>query len=128
MTGGRDPGQGAMPAWHRERFANLSEALDFLAGCLELGDPGTLLSELEEAPRTLNSLPDYRAYFDRYVFQPLRAIHLKMDLRALYRDREFPSEGLAFKLGGHMQELGCIHIDFIQDEQGWSLRDIWLCR
>jgi len=48
--------------------------------------------------------------------------------RQLYAAREFPAAGGSFKLGGHMRELGHVHIDFVRVAGGWALDDIWKCR
>jgi len=109
-------------------FSVLSDAVAFIAGCLEAGDPADLLLAVRRAPQHVAHSADYRERFRTFIFLPLAEIHRCQDLRELYRDRAFPESGARFKLGGHMQELGCTHIDFVREEQGWLLEDIWICR
>jgi len=111
-----------------KQFLDLSEAVAFIAECLDSGACAELFSELEKAQEHVARRPDHLDYFSKFVFATLRDIHRRTDLRELYRGRGFPEESAQFKLGGHMQELGCIHIDFEKRERGWALRDIWVCR
>lgn len=116
------------PVSSTRQFSNLSEAVAFIAECLESGDSAELLSELGQAQEYLAQRPDHLEYFSKFVFGALRDVHRRTDLRELYKGRVFPEKSTQFKLGGHMQELGCIHIDFEKRDRGWVLRDIWLCR
>ena len=111
-----------------KQFPSLSEAVAFIVACLESDAQARLLSECERGSAHLVRNPDYLDHFSRFVFSQLRDKHQETDLRTRYSDRVFPEDGTKFKLGGHMQELGCIHIDFVKRESGWALRDIWLCR
>ena len=58
----------------------------------------------------------------------LKNSHKKTSLQELYIQKEFPKAKDKFKLGGHMAELGCIHIDFIKIDDKWYLEDIWNCK
>jgi hypothetical protein len=118
----------ARPIPERKDFSNLSDAIAFIVECLESDAFERLHSQMESAQAKLARRPDHLDYFSRFLFQPLLAIQQRTDLRELYRDREFPMGEVHYKLGGHMQELRCIHIDFVKGERGWSLCDIWLCR
>ena len=109
-------------------FQRLSVAVTFITECLETDAYTELFSELEQAQEHVARRSDYLDYFTKFIFSPLREIHKQMNLQELYRGREFPKSDTYFKLGGHMQELGCIHIDFEKREQSWVLRDIWMCR
>jgi len=51
-----------------------------------------------------------------------------LDLRERYAGRDFPKDQNRFKLGGHMAELGCVHIDFVNWDGGWRLWNISVCR
>ena len=118
----------ARPRSSTRQFHDLSEGVAFIAECLESGSIAELHSDLELAEERLARRPDDLDYFSRFVFAQLCDIHRRTDLRELYRDRAFPEDSEHFKLGGHMKELGCIHIDFEKGHHGWALRDIWLCR
>lgn len=110
------------------QFALLSEAVNFIARCLEAEKVTDLFWELERAQEHMAQSPDYLKYFSEFIFSPLREVHVCQDLRDLYQGRDFPRRDNKFKLGGHMAELGCIHIDFVRQGQGWSLVDISMCR
>jgi len=65
--------------------------------------------------------------------QPIVIVHLqdlnkRKPLRTLYAGKAFPAEAAAFKLGGHMSELGYVHIDFVHTNLGWELKGIWECK
>jgi hypothetical protein len=109
-------------------FQRLSVAVTFITECLEADAYTELFSELEQAQEHVARRSDYLDYFTKFIFFPLCEIHAQTNVRELYQDREFPECDIYFKLGGHMQELGCIHIDFEKRDQGWVLRDIWMCR
>jgi hypothetical protein len=112
----------------KPQFRTLAEAVDFIAARLEANEPEALMQATQALPHHLDWDPDYPSYFIRYLFTPLEEIHRRTDLRALYADREFPQEDTQFKLGGHMAELGCTHIDFERHGAVWHLHDIWMCR
>ena len=62
------------------------------------------------------------------VFRRLKDRHGQEDLRTRYRQRRFPRDQTNHKPGGHLKELGCLHIDFIREDGGWHLERTWLCR
>jgi hypothetical protein len=110
------------------RFRSLSEAIDFIAVCLETDTTTGLSAEIEGLEALLSGDRGYAYYFVRDIFTPLKEIHEKKDLRNLYRDREFPTDEHGFKLGGHFSELGNIHISFMHRDGGWVIHDVWLTR
>lgn len=99
-----------------QTFANLDEAVRFLARAIETGDHAALAAACHE------QLPAAR------VLERLRERHQETPLPALYAGREFPEDGQQFKLGGHARELGHIPIDFARSAAGWELQRIWMCR
>jgi hypothetical protein len=111
-----------------KRFRTLSDAVDFISRCLEEDASAELASAPARFAANVARDPDYLDYFSRFIFEPLQETHRRTDLRALYAGREFPSQETHFKLGGHMAELGCIHVDFVRQGAVWTLEEIWLCR
>jgi hypothetical protein len=111
-----------------KRFQCLSEAVDFIAVCLETDAADNLASEIENLKALLEADSGYAHYFTKSVFALLKEIHREKDLRGLYREREFPATEQGFKLGGHLSELGNIHIGFRQQDNSWIICDVWLTR
>jgi hypothetical protein len=109
-------------------FQCLSEAVDFIAVCLETDATENLASEIENLKALLDADAGYAHYFTRSVFARLKKIHQENDLRCLYREREFPATGKGFRLGGHLGELGNIQIGFKQRDGKWVICDVWLTR
>lgn len=107
------------------RFSTLSQALRFIAGCIEQSDARRLFAALARLQRPGR---DDARYFAERIFPQLVACHHEIDFRARYRDRHFPPGETRFKLGGHLSELGCLHIDFVKSGPGWLLEDISICR
>lgn len=99
-------------------FTNLQQAVDFIAGALE----ATNFTCVTEACLNVERKPN------EALLKNLQGLNKNRPLRQLYADRAFPTEASAFKLGGHMKELGFIHIDFIQTDGVWKLESIWMCR
>jgi hypothetical protein len=111
-----------------KRFQCLSEAVDFIAVCLETDAAENLASQIENLKGLLDADSGYAHYFAKSVFARLKEIHQEKDLRSLYREREFPAAEQGFKLGGHLSELGNIHIGFGQRDSSWVICDVWLTR
>lgn len=112
-------------------FTRLSDAVDFLADRLDLGDVDGIAAECcdaeHDAERAVGQLPPRSSYRLRAI-QELGRRHGTQSLRSLYMGREFPADALQFKLGGHAAELGHVHIDFIRSDASWKLKEIWICR
>ena len=109
-------------------FDTLAQAVDFISDRLESDDVSGLMSQVAQAQRRLERKPDFRDYFAQFVFAQLQAKHREKDLRQRYAGLGFPADDTRHKLGGHMAELGCLHIDFEKQDAGWSLHNIWICR
>jgi hypothetical protein len=109
-------------------FQSLSEAIDFIAECLETDAVVSLATEIESLETRLNTTPYGPTGFLEGIFMPLQEIHAEKDLRRLYRGREFSDDDPGLALGGHLSELGSIHIFFVKRDRGWVIRDIWLTR
>ena len=109
-------------------FQYLSEAVDFIAVCLETDATENLASEIENLKALLDADAGYAHYFARSVFSRLKEIHQEKDLRSLYREREFPATEKGLRLGGHLSELGNIQIGFRQRDSSWVICDVWLIR
>jgi hypothetical protein len=62
------------------------------------------------------------------IFSQLQGYQREMDFWLRYQGKRFPVDDQRFTLGGHMAELGCIHIDFQKVDGGWVLDNIWICR
>jgi hypothetical protein len=108
-------------------FTELSDAVDFIARALEVGDHGPLAEACVTREVDAPGLPTRREYRLRAI-ELLLGVHREKPLRALYAGRAFPPQGSRFKLGGHARELGHLHVDFVREGPGWQLENIWLCR
>ena len=112
---------------HKPSFVELSVAVDFIASALETGNHGVLADACIDARDTVSGLPTEREYrLD--AINALAERHTGTSLRALYVGRVFPAREMRLKLGGHAQELGHVHVDFVRSESGWQFENIWLCR
>ena len=104
-------------------FSNLQEAVTFIAACLDQDDFEKLSGACVGGRRPAVYLAQHRSVFDT-----LKAAHENTPLQELYADRTFPEDTNTLKLGGHMAELGCLHIDFVKRDGHWFLADIWQCK
>lgn len=105
-------------------FENLGKALQFIAECLDQ-DAYARLSGMCIGGHKPDAV--YLAQHRR-PFNMLKAAHKEKPLLDRYSEREFPKTGDQLKLGGHMSELGCLHIDFVKKDHKWFLSDIWDCK
>ena len=101
-------------------FTSLPEALRWLDQKLELKD-FTAIADSFASPLDATTI---RINYIEALDTSLGAIRLA----ERYANRDFPIEKSQFKLGGHGQELGHIHIDFIRDKNAWKIDRIWMCR
>ncbi|MDP6635342.1 MAG: ThuA domain-containing protein [Phycisphaerae bacterium] len=99
----------------QKQFRKLRPAVAFITACLDKKDYKALAAECAIAP-------------DVHILKQLGTVHAKTPLGKLYAKRAFPARGRAFKLGGHAQELGHIHIDFTNHHGAWRLQRIFGCR
>jgi hypothetical protein len=104
-------------------FSNLQEAVTFITDCLDRDDFEKLSSACVGGRKPTVYLAQHRSVFDK-----LKAAHKNTPLQKLYANRRFPKNKDKFKLGGHMAELGCLHIDFVKKDDHWFLADIWQCK
>jgi hypothetical protein len=109
-------------------FQTLSQAVDFIATQVEHEAIQGLTRHFAHIRRANFQEPAYSEHFSKRVFPELKRVHQEKDLRALYRGRRFPENVQRYTLGGHMAELGCLHIDFERVQDGWILDEIWECR
>lgn len=99
-------------------FTNLQQAVDFMAGALETTN----------FVRIANACMDAGQKPSDGVLKELQALDRQKPFRHLYAGRSFPTNEPTFKLGGHMSELGCTHVDFVRTNGLWRLKAIWMCR
>jgi hypothetical protein len=111
-----------------QNYNQLSEALDFIARCLEQDQPLALLQEMEGAQGHLAYNPDYPYDFTHIVFSQLQDLHREKNLRILYQEQRFPLDKNEFFVGGFDSELWRIHIEFNKADQGRILREFYLSR
>ncbi|MBN2147637.1 MAG: hypothetical protein JW726_09625 [Anaerolineales bacterium] len=109
-------------------FQSLAQAVGFIAERLECDAPEELLATFANTRRARPYKPFEIECFTGYAFPALQKCHQEMDLRVRYTGQDFDPALREHQLGGHMQELGCIHIDFVKTASGWVLEEIWLCR
>lgn len=105
-------------------FLNLKNAVEFISKCLENDDYKKLS---ETCIGGVRKNPPYIVQH-KVVFEMLKEQNQKIPLIKLYSEIEFPKDKDKFKLGGHMSELGCIHIDFVKKDGKWYIGDIWSCK
>ena len=108
-------------------FADLSDAIDFIAHALDVGEHGALADACVTRELDTPGLPTRREYRVRAI-ELLAGVHREKPLRSLYAGRAFPPQESRFKLGEHARELGHLHVDFVREGPGWQLENIWLCR
>jgi hypothetical protein len=108
-------------------FTELSEAIAFIARALESGDHGVIADACVKKRGDVIGLPTERESRLHAVQGVAHALG-RRTLRSLFADRAFPAHESRFKLGGHGQELGHVHIDFVREGPSWYLEDIWQCR
>ena len=99
-------------------FTNLQQAVDFIATGLESTNFVAISNACVH--------PTLRT--TEHALKDLQKTNTRTPLRKLYSDRTFATNAATFKLGGHMSELGCIHIDFVKTNEFWMLKDIWMCK
>lgn len=109
-------------------FQSLSQAIAFIAELIERNAASELMAQFAHIQRPPPTQPDDCDFFTNSIFPQLRKYHQETDFRARYKGMHFPSNETRFTLGGHMKELGCIHIDFARQEQGWVLESVWECK
>jgi hypothetical protein len=109
-------------------FGQLSEAVEFLAARLDVGDLDGIADECSAAAiDSADGVPSRRP--SRLgAIDELGRQHRSRDIRRLYEGRQFPDDLLQFKLGGHGAELGHVHVDFARAGESWVLKEIWICR
>lgn len=98
-------------------FSTLQEAVIFIVACLEKDDYKNLADACESTDKP-----------NEQLLKTLKEIHAQTPLPTLYAGKDFPKNETTFKLGGHMKELGFIHIDFIKKDNAWHLARIWMCK
>jgi len=93
------------------------------------------LEQLQGLPRLAKlyvAASEVSEYMRGVVFKSLQEIHAEVGLRSFYLERSppmaFPPDAQTFKLGGHDEELGHIHIDFRKAGDRWQLEAVWMCR
>jgi hypothetical protein len=109
-------------------FRALSQAIDFIAELIERNAASELMAQFAYIQHPQVAGPHYSTSFTNHIFPQLQTYHHEINFRARYEGKRFPADETRYTLGGHMKELGCIHIDFIKKEQGWVLDSIWECR
>ena len=106
----RDRNSEAVPS-----FTRLSEAVSFIVSCLD-HDATNLFSEAFIKP-----VSETKSH--QYVFAELKRINKTRPLPGIYEGKDFPTNQPAFTLGGHMKELACVHIGFVNTNGVWFLSD-----
>jgi hypothetical protein len=109
-------------------FQNSSQAIQYLVERLETNSSSALYDSLAHLGTRHHREPFYLDFFHSRLFPMLQEYHQRTHFQTMYQHHHFPEDQKCFTLGGHMQELGCIHIEFIKTEEGWVLDDIWMCR
>ena len=99
-------------------FTALKDAVAFIADCLDKNDLDRLAAACANKDGRTN----------KNALEALRRSNENTPLGKRYAGREFPTDKDTFKLGGHMSELGFIHIDFVKRDNAWRLDNIWMCR
>jgi hypothetical protein len=113
-------------------FQQLGDAVEFLADNLEKHNYEAIANHCiaplrdddEYVSAGLPSARDYRLT----AIKALSDHHAEHSLRVHYERWEFPADRHEFKLGGHGEEFGHIHVDFEMTPAGWCLKEVWVCR
>jgi hypothetical protein len=108
-------------------FTELSDAIDFIAHALDVGEHGVLADACVARELDAPGLPKRPEYRLRAI-ELLAGVHREKPLRSIYAGRAFPPQESRFKLGGHARELGYLHVDFVREGPRWQIENIWLCR
>ena len=108
-------------------FSELQAAVDFIVRALDSGQHDRLAGACTKEDDDPADRPGYRS-FQLQSIEWLANVHRQTPLGSLYTGRAFPSLEPRYKLGGHGQELGHVHVDFVRSSCGWQIEDIWTCR
>lgn len=101
-------------------FSDARAAVDFVAAAVENNEWEKLYNACAEP----SGDPEYFRGFFGY----LQRFDQATPLRRLHAQAEFPADQTQYKLGGHGDEWGHIHIDFVKIRGQWYLDKIWQCR
>ena len=104
-------------------YTSLSVAIQFIAECLDQDAYVKLSGACIGGRKPKVYLAQHRKPFDM-----LKEAHRKQSLQDRYPKRQFPKAESLFTLGGHMSQLGCLHVDFVKKDGNWFLGDIWDCK
>jgi hypothetical protein len=102
-------------------FIKLNDAIQFISGTLGNNNYDKLKESCVGKEGKSAGCP-------KYTFENLKKINEKNPILKTYEKIEFPEDKDNFKIGGHMKELGCIHIDFVKIQGKWFIQDLWTCR
>lgn len=104
-------------------FASATEAVDFVATCLETGMAIHLLAEIYGVSQQVGRS---KAVVDRFkdVFAQMWTWHQAQDLRERYRSAAFPKDGDRYALGGDLAREADIDVQFARLDRGWVLSRI----
>ena len=104
----------------RVSFDSLGEFLAWADKQIEKGNDENLI-----ATQAMNSLP-YELRL--HQIDELKKQLGNRKLSEIFKYERFPEAEDRFKLGGHFDKLGCVHIDFAKKNKEWFLRSITYCR
>jgi len=99
-------------------FSNLNDAITFIVQAVE-----------EDDYKKLSNACIKKMAFsqDEEIFGILKGLNQRMPIVDLYSGNEFPKDKNTFRLGGHGEQWGYIHIIFIKKNDKWYLSDILSC-
>lgn len=104
---------------HTMSFNSASEAIGFIAEQVRNDRSDTIFAVCLE--------PGDNEFFTSAVNR-LKILDNESPLTELYANQSFPLTGNMFTLGGHGDEWGHVHIDFVKKRGKWYLKSIWQCR
>jgi len=107
-----------------KRFVTLTQAIDFVAACLEQDDVSALASEIETMQARLAYDPGYLGYFIPAIFSQLKDLHEKKDLRSAV----IPDDASEYELRFSDFTLIGMHVRFARHPDGWLIHDMYLTR
>ncbi len=110
------------------QFQSLTEAVEFIAECTASDSAIALFNQTVDIEKQAEKYAERPEHFAQATFPALRRQYQIMDFRIRYKGLAFPADVERFKLGGHDQELGHMHIDFIKRDNSWVIERIWQCR
>lgn len=101
-------------------FGSPTDVVAFVKACLQTSDIDRLYDAACEKTNE---------FWRQKMFEDLHEIEQEESLAEVFvRDNEFPTNQLAYTMGGHSNRTRHIHFDLMNVDGLWRLQKIWKCR